>query len=163
MSQYYEELSVTFTEPEDRQFTVFAKGIYRFRILEVNAVKLSQNTRVPMIPIKFEFTRTDGETTTVYENLLFQENMKWKIDQFLKCLYGEKIASGKKFDWNETDVIDHIKRQTGTARLKVEKVKDKDYDRNTIDAFVYAKEDTKTATRPPEPEPSFGDDDEIPF
>ncbi len=165
MSEIYDELNITFAEPEERQFTVFAKGIYKFRILEINAVKLSRETRVPMLPIKFEFSRADGETTTVYNNFLMQSNALWVIHQFLKCIYGDRIATGKNFNLNNSDTLEHIKRQTGTARLKVEKVRDKDYDRNSIDAFIFAKDESapaKAKAPPPDPAP-VDDDDDIPF
>ena len=120
-----------------------------------------------MLPIKLQFTRANGDTTTVYENLLFQDNAMWKISQFLKCLGGNKLKAGQSIDFESTDFIYWLKRQGGSARLKVSPVRGKDYDRNEVEAFIF-NEGAKVETPAPRKIAPLiiddsDDDEEIPF
>lgn len=150
-----------YDEPEDKDKIVFAKGIYKFRITEINSMTESKEARNPMLPIKFEFSRADGKTTTVYDNLVFTDTAKWKISQFLSCICGPGIKPGRKIDFNDADFLEWVKKQTGTARLKVEQVQGKDYDRNSIEAFIFSATDAPKSA--PAPEPADDEDDAIPF
>jgi hypothetical protein len=152
-----------YDEPEDKDKIVFAKGIYKFRIVEINSMTESKEARNPMIPIKFEFSRADGATTTVYENLVFIEAAKWKINQFLSCICGAGIKPGRKIDFEDADFLEWVGKQTGTARLKVERVQGKDYDRNSIENFIFSVTDAPKEKAAPTPEPEAAEDDDIPF
>jgi hypothetical protein len=165
----FDPSSYTFDEPEDRKFVVFPKGEYAWRILEINELTQSSSGN-PMLPIKFEFTNGD-DTTTVYENFVFTESAKFKIDQFMKCCSGQ-MAPGRKINFTDPEVIKWLKARTGRAKLTVEPVKGKDYTRNAIEAFVY--ETTKVSgpsvstppakQQPPSvPAEEEMSDDDIPF
>ena len=158
---------IIFEEPEERDFVVFPKGVYPFTILEINTMTESKEKRTPMLLIKLQFTRANGDTTTVYENLLFQDNAMWKISQFLKCLGGNKLKAGQSIDFESTDFIYWLKRQGGSARLKVSPVRGKDYDRNEVEAFIF-NEGAKVETPAPRKIAPLiiddsDDDEEIPF
>jgi len=153
--------NIIFEEPEERgDFVVFPKGTYPFTILEINSMTESREKRTPMLPIKLQFTRTNGDTTTVYENILFQDNAMWKLHQFLKCVGGDKMKSGKAVDFESPDFLGWLKRQSGTARIKVSPVRGKDYDRNEVEAFIF--NEAASPRREPTPPPAAEDDD-IPF
>lgn len=164
-SEHLDLNNYVYEEPEDKDKIVFTKGIYKFRILEINAMTKSRESGNPMIPIKFEFSRSDGATTTVYDNLVFIKAAKWKIDQFMSCICGAGIKPGRTVDWEGDAWLDWVKRQTGTARLKVEKVQGKDYDRNVIENFVFTLTGAPKAaeTLPERQDPPAAGDDDIPF
>jgi hypothetical protein len=150
-------------EPEERDFTVLAKGDYPFAIAEINAMTTTQKTGADMLPIKFEFTGHDGEKATVYENFVFTEAAAFKIKQFLKCV---QVPIGQRVDFEDAKFLGWLKKQTGRARLGVERVqgKTKDYDKNKIEAFLYEK--TSAAAGPPAAAPAAAaedEDSEIPF
>lgn len=131
--------SFKYTEPEERpEFVVFPNGEYKFRILEINEMKETREKRTPMLPIKLEFADDDGKTTVVYDNLLFAENTLWKVKAFLKCVYPQ-INEGRDINFEDPEFLDWLKRKTGTAKLKSEKVLGKDYSRNAVDAYVAGK------------------------
>ena len=159
---------IIFEEPEERDFVVFPKGVYPFTILEINTMTESKEKRTPMLPIKLQFTRANGDTTTVYENLLFQANAMWKLSQFLKCVAGNKMKAGQSIDFESADFLNWLKRQGGSARLQVSPVRGKDYDRNEVEAFIFnegAKIETPAPRKPIAPvvDDSDDDDDDIPF
>jgi hypothetical protein len=155
-----------FNEPEEKSFHIFPKGEYQWRIAEINEMTTSKSGNA-MLPIKFEFS--DGENTNfVYENFVFVESAKFKIDQFLKCCSGQ-MAPGRKINFSDPEVLKWLAARTGRAKLKIEKAFGKDYDRNAIEAFVY--ETTKVSgasvsTPPAKQQPPSApadDDDDIPF
>lgn len=163
--------SYVFDEPEEKtDFPVLPAGKeFPFVILEINEMKQSKAGN-PMIPLKLEFDGGSLGKATVYEYLVFQDNMKWKIDQFLKCVAGEAIKAGKRVNFEDQTFLDWLKRQTGKGILKIEKVQGKDYDRNVLDSYVYdgsSKEVTQARANTPPPEPADqGDEvdpDDIPF
>jgi len=153
---------IVFEEPEERDFVVFPKGVYKFRILEINEIKLSRENSSPMLPVKLECERANGETTTVFDNILLTDAAKWKLNAFLKCLGKDAMKSGKELSLEDPHVISWMKRQTGNVRLKVERPPGKDYDRNTVENYIYSKsaEEVKPAPKPVIPEDA---DDDIPF
>ena len=155
-------------EPEERDFTLLPKGEYPWTILEINAMTETQKGD-PMLPVKFEFTGPNGERATVYENFVFTDGAKWKINQFLKAAY-DQMESGKAVDFTDPAFLKWLKARTGRAKLGVEQVKGKtkDYDRNKIEAFIIGKtEGAPPSTKKTEaftpPAAAADDDDEIPF
>ena len=156
-----------YDEPEDKSMEPFPKGEYPFRILEINAVTQSRSGS-DMIPIKLEFSNAQGETVSVYENLVFTEKAKWKIDSFLKAIW-PKMEKGRKIAWLDDTFISWLKNQKGRAVLKVSPVQGKDYMRNEVDHYIYGSEGSQAVkaqapapTLPTGP-PSDGNDDNIPF
>jgi hypothetical protein len=155
---------------EPNEFTnkePFPKGEYPFRVLEINAVTQTKKTGADMIPIKLEFSNDAGETVDVYENLIFTEKAKWKIDSFLKAVW-PKMEKGRKIAWLDDSFIDWLKKQKGRAVLKVEPVQGKDYFRNEVDHYIYGAEGSQAvkaqAPAPVLPSgPPAADDDNIPF
>lgn len=157
-----------YDEPEEKSdfITLPAGKPFPFTIVEINEIKMSKAGN-PMIPLKLEFDGGPLGKTTVYEYLVFHDNIKRKIDGFLKCVAGEAIKAGKKVNFEDSAFIDWLKRRTGTATLKVEPVQGKTYDRNVLDAYIYegTSKDIRKAEAPPEPADQ-GDDfdpDNIPF
>jgi hypothetical protein len=171
MSDALDPRNYTYEEPEDKDKLVFAKGIYKFRILEVNTMTESKENKNPMIPIKFEFSRAGNETTTVYDNLVFTKAAKWKIDQFLSCICGAGIKPGRTVDWEDPTFLAWVATKTGTARLKVSRVQGKDYDRNDVENYVFTVSDapkkdkplTEHQSAPPPVTEAADDEDDIPF
>ena len=155
-----------YTEPEEKsEFIILPKGEYKFRILEINEMKETREKRIPMIPLKLEFSDDAGRTVVVYDNLLFAENTLWKVKQFLKCVYPD-INAGRAVDFEDPEFIAWLGRKTGTAKLKIGPVFGKDYDRNEVDAYVYAK--PESAAPPTSQNMKLevveeADDDKIPF
>jgi hypothetical protein len=162
----------TYQEPEEKSFEPLPKGEYPFILLEVNAMTTTQKTGHSMLPVKFEFQGPDDHKVHVYENFVFSDAAAWKINQFLKCICGGSIDPGRKVDFESPDFIKWMMKQTGTARLSIERVqgKTKDYDRNKIEAFLYDKPAVKGATvstppakaQPPSA-PVEQEEDDIPF
>lgn len=161
--------SYTYDEPEDREFIVFPKGEYAWKIVEINEITHSRERHTPMLPVKFEFSDETGRTTTVYENFVFSDAAKWKLDQFMKACSGQ-MAPGRKINFTDPETIKWLKARTGRAKLKVEDVAGKSitYQRNAIEAFTYAKSkvDGTTVSAPPakaSPPPAEDESDDIPF
>jgi hypothetical protein len=162
-----------YQDPADRDFIVFQKGEYAWKILEINEMTTGRNSGNSMLPIKFEFSDGTGRTTTVEENLVFCEAAKWKIDQFMKACSGQ-MAPGRKINFTDADTLKWIKARTGTAKLKIEKFVSKagkDCEKNAIEAFLYGKTTVDGATlstppakqQPPSAPVEEADDDHIPF
>jgi hypothetical protein len=159
----------TYDEPEDRDFPVFPKGEYPWKIIEINEITHSRDKGTPMLPVKFEFTDETGRHATVYENFVFSDAAKWKIDQFMKACSGQ-MAPGRKVNFTDAETLKWLRARTGTAKLKIEDVPGKDYKRNSIEAFLYGKtkvEGTTVSTPPAKQQPPSApvedEDDEIPF
>lgn len=161
--------SYVFDEPEEKSdFPVLPEGKeFPFSILEINEMTQSKNGN-SMIPLKLEFDGGPLGKTAVYEYLVFMDSMKWKIDQFLKCVAGDAIKAGKKVNFEDADFLAWLKRRTGRATLKIEQVKGKTYDRNVLDSYIY-EGTSKDVRQDSMPEPSRKemveepDDDDIPF
>lgn len=148
-------------EPEERSFTIFKKGEYPWRIIEINTMTHAKSSGNPMIPIKFEFSDGEGNTTTVYENLVFSDAAAWKVHQFLKSANGGTIEVGRPVNFEDNTFLKWLARQTGTAKLGIEPVQGKDYDRNKIEAFTWPKEPRAAKSEIPA---AMADElDEIPF
>jgi len=148
-------------EPEDREFIVLPEGEYPFVILEINQMETSKSGN-PMIPLKLEFTGPGG-STTVYEYLVFADKAAFKIKQFLKSI---AVPIGQRVDFEDPQFLKWVKAQKGRAKLGVEPVQGKTYDRNKVEAFVYDKAAT-AAGGPPAAKakvvPEDEVDDDIPF
>lgn len=158
--------SYVFEEPEEKSDLIVlpAGKEFPFKILEINAMKDSRAGN-PMIPVKLEFDGGSLGKATVYENLIFMPSMKWKIDQFLKCVAGEGIKAGKKVNFEDSDFLEWLKRQTGRATLKIEPVLGKTYSRNSIDSYIYegSSKGTSTNSMPEAGDDQEDDDENLPF
>jgi hypothetical protein len=165
----------TFENPEERPaMVVLPEGTpFPFSILEVNEMERSRGGN-DMIPLKLEFDGGALGKTKVYEYLVFADNMKWKINQFLACVAGDAIKEGKKVNFNDPAFIQWLQRRTGKATLRIEPVKGKTYDRNVIDSYIYEGSSKGTGgaatarqSPPPEYQPADQDGDideeELPF
>ena len=115
-----------------------------------------------MIPIKLEFDGGDLGKVTVYDNLVFMESMKWKLDSFLKCVCGDALKAGKKINFEDPTFLDWLRRKSGVATLKIEQVRGKDYSRNSLNRYVYDGSSKGASAAPVEKESEI-DDDLIPF
>lgn len=155
----------TYAEPEEGGNRILLpKGEYPFRVAEVNDVEYARATNNPYIPIRLEVTGEEG-TAKVYENLVFTEKAKWKIDSFLKAIWG-KAEEGKRIDWTSPEFIQWLIGRTGRCKVKVAPVKGKDYDRNEVDEFLYDRDASAAVKKeaPPVAAPADDvDDDDIPF
>jgi hypothetical protein len=154
----------TYEEPvEGGPRILLPPGEYPFRVVEVNDVEYSRATNNPYIPIKLEFDGPGG-VSTCYENLVFTEKAKWKIDSFLKSIWG-KADSGRRIDWTDAKFIGWLVGRTGVAKLRVAPVKGKDYERNEVESFLYDRDQSaavKKEVPKPAPPPAVEEDD-IPF
>ena len=151
---------------EPTKHHVFEPGEYPFEIIEVNDVEYGASSGNPFIPVKLEFS-DEGRTTNCYENLVFTDKAKWKVDSFLKCVW-PKAEPGKQIDWTSAEFTRWLVGKKGRAKLIVEPVKGKDYDRNSVAEFLYGDEKSEPvrAARKPDPDPLAAedeDDDDIPF
>jgi len=160
------DLLDNYTYEEPTQHVLFEEGEYPFTILEINEVEYSKGTGNPYIPIKLEFKDEGGRTTTVYENLVFTEKAKWKIDSFLKCVW-PSAEEGKRIGWRDAAFLAWLKKLKGVAKLGVEPVQGKAYDRNKVLEFLPA---TAKAASKPAAAPAFvppaveeEEEDSIPF
>jgi hypothetical protein len=163
----------TVEDPVERQFVVFENGEYPFTHIEINAVVRNPGKN-PYIPLKLEFTReSDGATTQVYENIVFAANMKWKIDQYIKCVGADALPVGRRIDWTDINFIKWLLNRKGRATLIQQPVQGKDYMRNAVDRWIYKKSDAApppasspppARSAPPSPSaaPAVDDDDDIP-
>ena len=118
-----------------------------------------------MLPIKLEFSGPNGETSTVYEYLVFTEKAAFIINQFLASI---KIPTGTRINFRDPEFIKYIKAKSGFATLGREPVKGKDYLRNKIVKFLYngtSKRDEVPAHKatPAFVPPVEDDTDDIPF
>lgn len=143
-------------EPKDREFIVLPKGEYPFRVLEINAMETSKAGN-PMLPIKLEFTGQQG-STTVYEYLVFTDSAAFKIKQFLKAI---NVPVGQRVNFEDPAFLKWMKAQRGRAKLGIEPVAGKNYDRNNVEAYVYDK--GAPAFTPPPAATSDMEEGEIPF
>lgn len=157
----------TYAEPtEGGNRILLPPGEYPFRVVEVNDVEYARATNNPYIPVKLEVTGKEG-AATCYENLVFTEKAKWKIDSFLKAIWG-KAEEGKRIDWTAPEFIGWLIGRTGRCKVKVEQVKGKDYMRNEVDEFLYDRDASAAVKKeaPPVAAPVADDDDDednIPF
>ena len=158
-------------EPEDHNFTVFPKGEYPFTILEINEFERSRAGN-DMLPMKLEFSDGTGATSNVYENLVFTEKAKFKINQFLAAV---SIPKGTRINFRDDEFTKYFKTKTGRAMLDIEEYQSKagkTVQKNVVAAFVYngsSKRDEVPAHRatPPAHKPAPVEEEEdldrIPF
>lgn len=157
----------TSAEPEEREFSVFPKGEYSFTILEINEFQNSKAGN-PMLPLKLEFKDKDGNTSNVYENLVFTEKALFKINQFLASV---GVPKGTRINWHDDEFLKYLKPKTGRAVLDIEEYTDKGgnkKEKNVIKAFVYegtSKRDDGPPAHKATPGAAPGEDDmdDVPF
>lgn len=153
----------TYEEPTERDFVTFEKGEYDFSFVEINE-PVEKPGKHPYIPIKLQFTRPDGATTQVYENIVFAPTMKWKLDQFVKCTCANALPAGRRIDWTDINFIRWLLNRKGRAVLDVEPVPDKTYKRNKVASWCYEKAAAPAPSAPPPAPAPFVpvDDDDLP-
>jgi len=89
----------------------------------------------------------------IYETLIFDESLEWKIDCFIQC-FGIKAQEGQDLELEADDMIG----LRGWVALKVEEYNDKK--RNRVAVFYTDKEKLEAI----EPDPfDDGDDENVPF
>jgi len=156
----------TYAEPEEGGARVLLPpGEYPFRVVEVNSVEYSQKTNNPYIPVKIEVTGKEG-VSTCYENLVFTEKAKWKIDSFLKSIWG-KAEVGRRIDWTDPKFTGWLVGRTGHCKIKVAPSQGKYTERNEVEAFLYDRDQSAAVKKEmpaPAATPAVEDDDEnLPF
>lgn len=150
----------TYDEPEDRQFTVLKPGEYEFVIAEVFAFEVSKESGNEYLPIKLNI-KPEG---VVYDNLVFTDKAKFRIDQLLKSI-GKAPAPGTAVDFDDPTWLVGSK---GRVKLKIDNYKGSE--RNKVDAYVFhpGRVSGRTVSAPsqsiaPSTPPNGIDDDDIPF
>ena len=155
----------TSEEPEERSFSVFPKGEYPFTILEINAFETSRAGN-QMLPLKLEFRDADGNTSNVFENLVFTEKALFKINQFLAAV---GVPKGTRINWHDGEFLKYLKAKSGRALLGVEHYTDKggkEREKNVVERFVYegtSKRDDGPPAHKATPPVEEVEDDDIPF
>jgi hypothetical protein len=155
----------TYEEPTAGGFRLLPEGEYDFTIEEVFDWEESKKGN-DMLPISILV-----EGTKQNDWLVFTETAKWRIDGFLKSIFGGALPPGKKVDFENTTWMQGRK---GRVRLKVKKIPKKNglpgemMEVNEIDAYVYesTKMDGRSITTPkaaPAPVVEEDEDDSIPF
>lgn len=154
----------TFDEPEEKgPVNVLPKGEYEFEVVDVYEWEESSKGN-DMLPIKLKIDGGKHGAGQTYENLVFTDSAKWKIDQFLKSIFGGKMKPGRSVDFETAK--DWMIGKRGRCRVRVSKVKGKNYERNEVDAFLYegTKIEGRTVKTSPAPDPDPDDeDDDVPF
>ncbi len=117
----------TYDEPEDRQYAVLEPGEYDFVIAEIFAFETSARSGNEYLPIKLHI-KPEG---TVFDNLVFTDKAKFRIDQLLKSI-GKAPAPGSAVDFDDASWLVGCK---GRCRLKIDKFDGKD--RNKVDAYIF--------------------------
>jgi hypothetical protein len=146
----------TYDDPEDRQMTVVKPGEYDFVIAEVFAFETSKNTGAEYLPIKLHI-KPEG---TVFDNLVFTDRAKFRIDQLLKSI-GKAPAPGSAVDFDDPSWLVGCK---GRCRLKVEEYNGQK--RNKVDAYLFtpgAVMGRKVTSAAPAAAQLDKDDDNMPF
>lgn len=156
----------TAEEPEERDFSVFPKGEYPFSILEINefAVSKAGNDK---LPLKLQFKDEAGNTSNVFEDLVFTEKALFKINQFLASV---GVPKGTRINWRDDEFRKYLKIKTGRAILGIETYTDKsnkEREKNVVERFVYdgtsKRDDAPPAHKAAaDPAPEMEDND-IPF
>jgi len=155
-----------YEEPTAGGFRLLPEGEYDFTIEEVFDWEESKKGN-DMLPISILV-----EGTKQNDWLVFTESAKWRIDGFLKSIFGGALPAGKKVDFENTT---WMQGRGGRVRLKVKKIPRKNgapgemMDVNEIDAYVYesTKMEGRSITTPKAaPAPvveEVVEDDDIPF
>lgn len=123
-------------EPEEHNFTVLPKGEYPFDILEINAFSVSKAGN-DMLPLKLQFKDGNGNTSDVFENLVFTEKALFKINQFLAAV---AVPKGTRINFRDPEFIKYLKAKSGSALLDVEKYTNKsgkEVEKNVVVGYVY--------------------------
>ncbi|MEZ0299998.1 MAG: hypothetical protein ACAI35_26385 [Candidatus Methylacidiphilales bacterium] len=116
--------SYTYEDPEDRQ--ILPAGDYDFAIAEVFAFETSSKGS-EYLPIKLRI-KPEG---MVYDNLLFTEKAKFRIDQLLKSI-GRAPLPGTAVDFDDPTWLVGCR---GRCRIKVEEYNGKKG--NKVEAYVF--------------------------
>ena len=158
----------TYEEPvEGSSHVLLPAGEYPFRVVEVNEVAYSRATNNPYIPVKIEVDGGPLGTATCYENLVFTQKAKWKIDSFLKSIWG-KAEPGRRIDWCAPQFTQWLVNRTGRCKIITAPVKGKDYERNEVSEFLYDRDRSAAVKREAAPPaaaapPADDEGDNIPF
>lgn len=116
----------TYDEPEDRKHTVLEPGEYDFVIAEVFAFETAK-TGNEYLPLKLQI-KPDG---TVFDNLVFTDKAKFRIDQLLKSI-GKAPVPGTAVDFDDPSWLAGCK---GRLKLKIEAYNG--VERNKVEAYVF--------------------------
>lgn len=163
----------TYEEPTEGGFKLLPEGEYDFTVEEVFDWEESKKGN-DMLPISILV-----ENTKQNDWLVFTESAKWRIDGFLKSIFGGTLPPGKKVDFNNPSWMQGRK---GRVYLTTKKIPKKNgqpgemIEVNEIKSYVYESSkiegrtvSTPPAARTPAPTPApapaddFQDDDDIPF
>jgi hypothetical protein len=116
----------TYDEPEDRQYVVLEPGEYDFVIAEVFAFETAK-TGNEYLPLKLHI-KPEG---TVFDNLVFTDKAKFRIDQLLKSI-GKAPPPGSSVDFDDPSWLVGCK---GRCQLVVDEYKGKK--KNKVEAYVF--------------------------
>lgn len=123
-------------------------GEYQIKVIDAREAMSKAGNE--MIEITFRILHDDGtEGGKMYENLVFMEKTKWRVDQFVAAC-GKHPGEGKDFDLYPALMFGWTCR----ARIKIESYNGKD--RNKVDEYLIDPE-TVGAT------PGDGDEDQVPW
>lgn len=115
--------------PEQRTFTILPAGKYPFRVLDANQQRSKAGN--DMIELKLDFYDDDGNSSTVWDFLVFTEKSVWKVDHFLKSC-GMHPGEGQEIDLNPNEFIGF----EGMGELRIGKT-DKGVERNEVAAYTW--------------------------
>jgi len=124
--------SYTYNEPEEREFEVLPEGEYAFTITEVFAFEVAKSGN-EYLPLKIAVKSPKGNTVNVFDNLVFTEKAKFRIDQLLKSI-GKAPAPGTAEDFDDPTWLVGCK---GVVKLKIETYNSNN--RNKVDAYLFKK------------------------
>lgn len=147
-----------YDEPDDRNYIVLPPGEYDFVIVEVYEFETTKSGN-EYLPIKLQIQHED---VVVYDNLVFSQKAKFRIDQLLKSI-GKAPAPGSAVDFDDPSWLVGCK---GRCRLRVEEYNG--IERNKVDAYVFRPGQVSgrsvTAPKPAVAPPlAAEDDDDTPF
>ena len=127
-------------------FTLLPEGDYNFVVTDFKKERFNGSQKIPACnkaALTLKVTAPNGDSTTVYTDLILFGTLEWKIAAFFRCIGQKKHGEPLKPNWNA------LVGSTGRARIKIRTYTNKNGNEvqiNDVDKFLDPVEGAKPAS-----------------
>ncbi len=126
----------------ENEFVFLPDGEYDFRVVAFERQRFEGSEKMapcPAAKLTLEFTAPSGMTATVFDRLLLNSKMEWKLSSFFGAIGQKRHGEKLKMDWNQ------VIGSTGRAKVGSREYNGRKY--NEVRSYIY-KEDVVPGSAP---------------
>ena len=126
----------------ENEFVFLPDGEYDFRVVAFERQRFEGSEKMapcPAAKLTLEFTAPSGMTATVFDRLLLNSKMEWKLSSFFGAIGQKRHGEKLKMDWNQ------VIGSTGRAKVGSREHNGRKY--NEVRSYIY-KEDVVPGSAP---------------